>query len=545
MKYRSYAFFICSFALVLSASAEQAFEEMVAMSDGVRLYTYGVRPKQGVKCPIVIQRNPYQKNVKVDLKAYLQSQKANLKRGYAYIMQHCRGTGVSEGEWVPYEPERSDGLAFLEWVRTLPWYNGEIFLQGGSYGASVHWSYLDTNPSDVKGAWLTVQEVDRYNIIYRNGFFKIGLHGGWFIKGYKKKNSALTRNKSVRLSDFPLDEFSRRYWGAAEPTFDNPLAHPRREDPYWKSDAPGSGAAYRAALLKSTMPILLQTGFYDIYTEGIFDMWRETPRKRLANCALLVDACDHSGRTADDMKGTCGDFPGGQRRDGGISPVDWFDWCRTGMSPAKAAPGKVRYYALWENRWIEADALVDGGRRVDFPFGNGVRTWTYDPTRRLPEFPGSGGICFGGMRRQPPPDFRDDVVSFILPPLKERLDVRGRMRAKIAVKSDCADTCIYARLSVKKPDGAWYLLRDDITSLSLNGGAYRPGSERLVELKFADHAFRLEKGDVLRVDVASGNSQFAPHGNVEGIQSSVRETKKAVNSVRADASTLTLFALGD
>jgi hypothetical protein len=45
--------------------------------------------------------------------------------------------------------------------------------------------------------------------------------------------------------------------------------------------------------------------------------------------------------------------------------------------------------------------------------------------------------------------------------------------------------------------------------------------------------------------VASGNSQFAPHGNVEGIQSSVRETKKAVNSVRADASTLTLFALGD
>ena len=127
----------------------------------------------------------------------------------------------------------------------------------------------------------------------------------------------------------------------------------------------------------------------------------------------------------------------------------------------------------------------------------------------------------------------------------ERLDVRGRMRAKIAVKSDCADTCIDARLSVKKPDGAWYLLRDDITSFSANGGTYRPGSERLIELRFPDHAFRLEKGDVLRVDVASGNSQFAPHGNVEGIQSTVRETKKAVNSVRADGSTLTLFTLGD
>ena len=186
MKFSICTFLICAFASIQSISAEQAFEEMVAMPDGVRLYTYGVRPAQGVKCPIVIQRNPYMKNAKIDLNAYLKSQRANLKRGYAYIMQHCRGTGVSEGEWVPYEQERTDGLAFLEWVRARPWYNGEIFLEGGSYGASVHWSYLDTNPPDVKGAWLTVQEVDRYNIIYRNGFFKIGLHGGWFVKGYKK-----------------------------------------------------------------------------------------------------------------------------------------------------------------------------------------------------------------------------------------------------------------------------------------------------------------------------------------------------------------------
>ena len=113
MKYRIYTFLVCAAALIRNVSAEQAFEEMVAMPDGVKLYTYGVRPAQGVKCPIVIQRNPYQKTARVDLKAYLQSQKANLKRGYAYIMQHCRGTGVCDGVWVPYEPERSDGLAFL------------------------------------------------------------------------------------------------------------------------------------------------------------------------------------------------------------------------------------------------------------------------------------------------------------------------------------------------------------------------------------------------------------------------------------------------
>ena len=518
------------------------FEERVPMADGARLYTYGMRPPEGVKCPVVIQRNPYVPEERPDLAAFAEAQAEAVSRGYAYIVQHCRGCGLSEGDWIPYENERADGLALLEWVRKLPWYNGEIFLDGGSYLASVHWSYLGTNPPDVKGAALAVQEVDRYHIAYRNGFFKIGLHGGWFVHGYKKKNHALQRDESVKLRDFPLGDFPMRYWGEDVPALDNVIAHPRHDDPYWRSHEPGSGADYRRALLDSTMPILLRTGFYDIYTEGLCDMWRETPRGRLANCALLIDAYDHGGRLADDMKGTSGEFPGGSRADEGISALDWFDYCRTGIPCASATPGKVRHYALWENRWIEADALTDGPRRVELPLGEGERRWTYDPSRPLPEFPGSGGICFGGMRPQPPPDFRDDVASFVLPPLDRQLDVRGRMRASLTVRSDCADTCFYARVSVLKPDGAWLLLRDDITSLSANGGDYEPGAERRVEFRFADHAFRLEKGDRLRVDVASACAHFAPHGNVRGPQYLVREPKVAHNAIRADASSLVLFA---
>ena len=546
---------ICCLASVFAATANvsgevqasaavagaTAFDEMVPMPDGTRLYTFGIRPAPGVKCPIVISRNPYQKESRVNLATYLKAQGKVISRGYVRISQHCRGTGMSEGDWVPYESERADGLAFLEWVRARPWYNGELFLEGGSYGASVHWSYLDTNPPDIKGAALSVQEVDRYNIILRNGFFKIGLQGNWYVKGYKKKDRTLQRDTSVRLCDFPLLAFSQRYWGAPEPSFDNPIAHPRHEDPFWTSRAPGSGVDYRRALIASTMPVLLRTGLYDIYTEGVCDMWRETPRARLANCALLIDAYGHGGRMEKEMKGSVGEFPGGAREDEGVDALDWFDHCRTGRPCANVAAGKVRYYALWENRWVEAESLADGARKVEFPLGEGVRSWTYDPKRPMPEFPGSGGICFGGMRRQPPPDFRDDVASFVLPPLAERLDVRGRMRARLTVASDCEDTCFYARVSVRKPDGEWYLLRDDITSLSANGGDYSPGTERVVEFRFADHAFRLEKGERLRVDVASACSQFAPHGNVKGLQGEVRDPKVAHNSVRAEASTLTLF----
>ena len=532
---------ILSFA-VTAAERPGTFEEMVPMADGVKLYTYGIRPADGVKCPIVIQRNPYVKEERVNLASFADSHNADLARGYAYVIQHCRGCGMSEGDWIPYENERADGLSLLEWVRKLPWYDGEIFLEGSSYLASVHWSYLDTNPPDVKGACLSVQEVNRYNIAYRNGFFKAGLHGGWFVKGYKKKNKTLQRDKTVTFADFPLLDFPRRYWGEQVPSLHNKLAHPDAADPYWSSPQPGSGVEYRRALLCSTMPILLRTGFYDIYTEGVNDMWRETPKSRLANCALLIDAYDHGGRLHQEMKGTRGEFPGGSRNDENVSPLDWFDYCRTGHACTNAVPGRIRYYALWENRWHEVESPADGRRRVDLPIGKGTRSWTYDPRRPLPEFPGSGGICFGGMRKQPQPDFRDDVASCILQPIAERLDVRGRMRARLTVKSDCEDTCFYVRVSVMKDDGAWYLLRDDITSLCADGRDYAPGTEKCIYFHFADHAFRLEKGDRLRVDISSGNSQFAPHSNVKGLQAEVRTPKVAHNSVLLDSSSLTLFA---
>ena len=309
---KNYRILLLSALAVLGVVAEQTvpetFEEMVPMPDGVKLYTYGVRPAPGVKCPIVIMRNPYVPEKRVDLATFARAQTGNLARGYAYVIQHCRGCGMSEGDWIPYESERADGLALLEWVRKRPWYNGEIFLEGGSYLSSVHWSYLGTNPPDVKGACLAIQEVNRYNVAYRNGFFKAGLHGGWFAKGYKKKNHALQRDKSVSFADFPILDFSKRYWGEAVPALDNKLAHPNADDPFWRSSAPGSGVDYRRALLDSTMPILLRTAFYDIYTEGLNDMWRETPpasspavraptRTSRPSTGLIIAARDVPART--------------------------------------------------------------------------------------------------------------------------------------------------------------------------------------------------------------------------------------------------------
>ena len=69
----------------LKGIVPDTFEEVMTTADSVRLYTYGVRPAEGKKCAIVIQRNPYVKDMPVDLDAFAKSQEGHLARGYAYI----------------------------------------------------------------------------------------------------------------------------------------------------------------------------------------------------------------------------------------------------------------------------------------------------------------------------------------------------------------------------------------------------------------------------------------------------------------------------
>ncbi len=547
--------FVCVLlAVVLTAGAgacvafkaiPDVSDHMLPMRDGVRLYTVVARPRDAEKCPVIVTRTPYVEETHANKTMVRMMSIPAVMRGYACILQHCRGCGESEGDFIPFEAERADGLALLDWIRRQPWYNGEIFLMGGSYHSSVHWAYLDTNPPDVKGAVLPVMDVDRYSVVYRNGMFKSGLFGVWSKLVYRRKDRTLRRDEAVKVTDFPLSDWCRRYYGIEEPTFDNVMRHPRRDDPFWLSGEPGSGAEYRRGFTDSTMPILFVTGQYDMFFDGMADMWCDATRDRRANCAMLVDAYDHDGCIADELKGTYGEFAGGARISNPMRILDWFDCCRTGKNCDFAPPGKVSCYALWENRRIGEEAFADGPRRVDFALGTGAKSWTYDPRRPLPEFPGSGGNCFGGMRRQPEPGFRDDVVSFVLPPVEAELRVRGRMRASLAVSSDCEDTCFYARVSVDKGDGIWYLLRDDITTMCADGRDYIPGTVKTVAFAFPRLAFRLEKGDRLRVDVSSACSQFAPHGNVRGNQNFVREPKTARNTVLADRSSLTVFAVCD
>ena len=535
-------------------------ETMLPMRDGVRLHTFAAWPRAGAKCPVILVRTPY-RQAQTSLAAWLEEEvtREALERGYARVEQECRGTADSEGVHLPYVDERADSLDTLAWLRTLPCYNGEILAAGASYTSSVHFAYLDTHPTDVVAGQLVGQCCNRYAICFRNGFFKIGLHGGWFLTQYRKNDTSFARNPETKLTDFPLSDLTQRYLGQGAdgpvPGFDDVIRHPRLDDPFWRTPGPG-GAEYRNAVRSSSLPILFRTGFYDIYTGAILDEWNETPCARRANCALVVDAFDHGGNRYEWAQDSASivHFPRGSvRHDFPYSPCDWFDHVRLGRPHPFARVGEVSWYSLWNNVWRHAPMLADGDTSVTFGLATEMRlafsadrtseavSFVYDPFDP-PSFKGSGAHCFGGMQPQEEPRKRGDLLTFLSAPLERDLDVQGKIRIVLAVTSDCEDSSFAICLSVRKNGKeGWWLLRDDITSLCREGGDYTPGDVRLLRLTLVEHAFLLARGDVLRLDIAGANAaSFAPHGNVPGLQADVRHPRVARNAVLPAASFLSI-----
>ena len=494
------------------------------MSDGVELYTVVQLPEKGIKCPVIITRTPYAQ------KKSMLAEMVGDDGPYGKIYQHCRGTGMSQGLCQPYLNERKDGLELLEWIRKQDFYNGELFLYGGSYLASVHFSYLGTDQKDIKGAYLVVQDCNRYNILYRNGFFKTGLHGGWVVGMYKRNEENVQRDYVPEtLRTRPLSGITEHIFGHRVDFMEEEFLHPDPADPFWST--PAGGSEFLDCCNKCSCPILLATAFYDIYTEGVFDMWDSLTEERKKQCFLAVTPFDHNFNPAPrTAESPLPDFENGRLSE--VCPdlsTQFFDYCRGGNAPDFVTPGNITYYRLFDKKWITAPALVNAAEEKYFYLtedrslqenapqnGRGI-TYTYNPDAPAPF---EGGVCnnFGGMQIQHKPNSRYDILSFVSAPLEEDLICEGKIEVELEVASTAPDTCFYVRLDLVRDEKA-LSLRDDIDSLCRVEKEYTPGEKRILHFTFGPHAFRLFKGDCLRLDVSSSCVPYDQvHSNRKGLQ---------------------------
>lgn len=492
-----------------------------------KLFTVICLPEEFGKFPTVIMRSPYvdaQENISEEkiCENKIIEYKTWLNNGYAVVFQHCRGRGKSTGDCIPYIHEREDGLFLQKWIRQQSFYNGELYLCGGSYTSSVH---LVTAPfaDDIKGAVLQVQDCERYNSNYRNGFYKMGLHGGWYVGMYKKKSMPNKNYTPESYNILPLSNFSKTVFGESAEDFDEILRHPDRNDVFWQTRY-GGGETHNA-IKHADIPILLVTGFYDIYTGGVFDMWNSLDEKTKSKSAFAVHPFDHCCNGG----GQPINFENGNiDKEFEDYSVEWLNSVQGKCEPP-FPKGKVTYYKLFDNKWC-CDDFGTTEQYQKIGLGNGEVSYQYNPDNPA-TFKGGLSANFGGNAWQDKPNLRDDIITVYTPEFIEDTFVKGKMKAKLRVKSDCDDTCFYIRISLCKKEGD-YGLRDDINQISNFSHNYISNNEIDMDFTFDEHAFLIKQGEKLRIDISSSAfPHYVRHTNNKGLFSEQTKTRIATNTV--------------
>lgn len=316
---------------------------------GADFFTLVLKPDKVGKFPVVVTRSPYVGYAKEKTEGDLAEQFKNnnihwAENGYAIVFQHCRGQGKSTGDFVPYIHEREDGIALREWIRKQDFYNGQLFLYGGSYTASLHYSTAPFE-DDIKGAVFNAQDSERYRLWYRNGNMRRG-HANWHFNLYKDKSDLKKVHTMESFSELPIKNLSERVLGERAEDFEQMLSAPCFEHPFW--DTRFGGGEARGAVSEANIPILLTTGYNDFYMGGMFKMWEEMNEQTKRKSSLIVSPYNH-GDSYDRENGLYFPCASVAEQFGVDYCIKWFNSIIKNEKPF-VETGKITYYRTFENR---------------------------------------------------------------------------------------------------------------------------------------------------------------------------------------------------
>ena len=479
------------------------------MADGVTLLAdrwvpgpRGARAgRPAESAPIVLLRSPYGRS-RLGIVGRLFAE-----RGYQVVIQSCRGTFGSGGEWVPFRHEQEDGRDTLAWLAAQPWFGGAVATFGPSYLGLVQWAVCPDPPEFLAAmAPAVTATFFRDAVVYPGNALALESTLNWVYQlEHQERPPArtLAANLSARrrllpgYSTLPLDGADRQVVGRRVGFYQDWLAHDRPGDPWWE---PVDFRPWRT----QAPPATFLGGWYDIFLPD-----------QLADYVALRQA----GR---DARITIGPWthasPGGL----GASLRDalaWFDDhlpARPG-GPADNDRPRVRLFVMGSKRWVDlADwpppATVQrwhlhSGGRLDpaLPTPAGPDRFRYDPADPTP---GIGGASLdgraAGRKDQQAREDRSDVLLYTSAPLERDVTVAGPLTMDLYFRSSLDHTDVFVRLCVVTARGRSYNVSDGILRLGPDGGAPTVEGVRHVKVGMWPTAMTFRRGERIRLQVSSG-----------------------------------------
>jgi putative CocE/NonD family hydrolase len=497
--------------------------------DGVTLYADVYRPFEGGPHPVLLMREPYDKNTGQTGSGYAHPSWWAAK-GYVTVVQDCRGRFRSEGDWYPFLHEGPDGYDAVEWAARLAGADGRVGMYGYSYpGATQLLAAAQRPPSLVTICPGFTSSGYHEGWTYRGGAFALAFAANWAAglafdtarrAGDAGGMAALAAAPASAdwFGGLPLDGLGPLTCENA-PYFYDWLEHPAYDD-YWRGLAVAEG--------RIEVPGLHVGGWWDTFLAGTVASFAEIERSA-GRQKLVVGPWIH-----------CPWKPlAGAGDDAGPAVVNewqlrWLDcWLKGRDSGVLAAP--VTAYVL-NDGWHDFDGwppshsepaewYLHSSGRANSRFGDGVLStdppgddppdvFVYDPLAPVASL-GGHSCCDEtltpmGPRSQAGVEVWGDVLVYTTEPLAEDLTLLGDASLILHAASSALDTDFTARLCVVDPEGESVNLQEGIVRARFRRSTetpelLTPGRVEEYRIALGPVGARIPAGHRLRLNVSSSD----------------------------------------
>ncbi|MBL7487681.1 CocE/NonD family hydrolase [Frankia sp. AgB1.9] len=472
-------------------------ELRIPMRDGVVLLADHLAPV-GTSRGTVLVRGPY------GFGAVVTALTGGLyaSRGFDVLLVRCRGTFGSGGTFDPMITEIDDAADTVAWLREQPWFGGRFATAGGSYLGFTQWALLMDPPPELAAALIQVAPHDFSRVAYLGGAFTLFDFLSWSDsvahqeeKGYVtslRRRATADRRATEAVARLPVASCSDEICDGRAPWFQDWAARRDLDDPFW---AP---MRLSAALDRVQVPVLLQTGWQDMFLQQTIEQY-EHLRRRGLDVALTVGPWTHLGIAT---------------RGSRIVQPESLDWLAEHLAKdaPRGRPQPVHVVTTGSGQWRDLPAWPPPARdHVLYPQPDGslgshaagdgaTASFTYDPADPTPTRGGRGSSPrSAGYQDDTELGRRADVLTFTGPALTEPLAVAGLPVVELTHACDNPHADLFVRVSEVDRKGRSRNVSDGFVRLS---PGETTGTVR-VTLDPMDHRFAA--GSRIRLLVAGGS----------------------------------------
>lgn len=500
----------------------------VPAKDGIILLTDHYQPKKIPNAPVILVRTPYGR------KSFFGVLYGRLvaERGYQVVIQSCRGTFGSGGEFFPYKNEREDGLATIEWMKKQDWYPGLFATIGGSYMGFTQWAIAADAGPDLKALTPAITASEFYNMAYPNGSFSFQSRLDWVINIATQEElnrfqrSANDKKLQEAYNHLPLNEIPKIYFNKDIPYWELFLDNQKNFD-LWES------IGVHKKIFQITTPISMSTGWFDIFLP-----WQLKDYRTLCN-------------NGNKPYMTIGPWAHSQPRGLGNSVKDslaWFDkHLKDSAQNLRSAP--VKLFIMGANEWREFQEYPPGNTEtvswylhehnqlsLELPVDAAADTYTYNPADPTPNIGGTLLMKNAGSRDNKILESREDVLIYTGPVLNTPIEVIGSVSMVLYCKSSLEYTDFFARLCDVDKKGVSRNICDGITRLTPKSKKDTGEDIKMITFDLWPTAYHFKVGHKIRVQISSGaHPRFFRNLGVAESLSTATEMKQATQSVYHDS----------